>query len=87
MDCAARLAKELGMVDQEFCDRQTKLFQAVGLPTDCPEDRHDAMLDAMMRDKKVVGGVLKFILPTRIGKVELVDSPGSEAILRSLKNV
>ena len=86
MDCAARLAKELGMVDQEFCDRQTKLFKAVGLPTDCPEDQHDAMLSAMMRDKKVVGGVLKFILPTRIGHVELVDSPGDEAILRSLKN-
>ena len=63
MDCAARLAKELGMVDQEFCDRQTALFKAVGLPTDCPEDQHDAMLSAMMRDKKVVGGVLKFVLP------------------------
>ena len=86
MVCAARLAKELGMVDQEFCDRQTKLFNAVGLPTDCPEDQHDAMLAAMMRDKKVVGGVLKFVLPTRIGHVELVDSPGEEAILRSLKN-
>ena len=86
MDCAARLAKELGMVDQLFCDRQTALFKAVGLPTDCPEDQHDAMLAAMMRDKKVVGGVLKFVLPTRIGQVELVDSPGAEAILRSLQN-
>jgi 3-dehydroquinate synthase len=86
MVCAARLAKKLGMVDQEFCDRQAKLFTAVGLPTDCPEDQHDAMLSAMMRDKKVVGGVLKFILPTRIGHVELVDSPGAEAILRSLVN-
>ena len=86
MDCAARLARELGMVDQEFCDRQTKLFKAVGLPTDCPTDQHDAMLSAMMRDKKVVGGVLKFILPTKIGDVQLVDSPGSEAILRSLQN-
>jgi len=86
MVCAARLAKELGMVDKEFCDRQTALFKAVGLPTDCPENQHDAMLYAMMRDKKVVGGVLKFILPTRIGHVELVDSPGAEAILRSLQN-
>ena len=86
MVCAARLAKELGMVDQEFCDRQTALFESVGLPTQCPEDQHDAMLNAMMRDKKVVGGVLKFILPTKIGHVELVDSPGPEAILRSLRN-
>ncbi len=87
MECAARLAKELGMVDQEFCDRQTKLFKAVALPTDCPEEKHDALLAAMMRDKKVVGGVLKFILPTRIGHVELVDSPGADAILRSLQNI
>ncbi len=86
MVCAARLARDLEMVGNEFCDRQSAIFEAIGLPTRCPEEQHAAMLEAMMRDKKVVGGVLKFILPTRIGHVKLVNSPGVEAIQKSLHN-
>ena len=86
MVCAARLAKDLGMVQQEFCQRQMALLDAVGLPTQCPEENHQALWEAMARDKKVVGGKLKFVLPTRVGHVELIDSPGEAKVLNSLKN-
>ena len=86
MVCAARLAKDLGMVQQEFCQRQMALLDAVGLPTQCPQENHQALWDAMARDKKVVGGNLRFVLPTRVGRVELTDSPGKAKVLKSLKN-
>jgi len=86
MTCAARLAKQLGMVDQDFCDRQTKLFLKIGLPVECPAEKLDELMDAMTRDKKVSGGKLKLILPTRMGHVELVDAPDREQILTSWKH-
>jgi 3-dehydroquinate synthase len=86
MTCAARLARQLGMIDQDFCDRQTKLFLDVGLPVECPNEKHDQLMEAMTRDKKVSGGKLKLILPTRMGHVELVDAPESKQILASWKH-
>ena len=86
MTCAARLAKQLGMVDQNFCDRQTKLFLDIGLPVECPNEKLDELMEAMTRDKKVSGGKLKLILPTRMGHVELIDAPDPKQIHASWKN-
>lgn len=86
MTCAGRLARNLGMVDEFFLDRQTKIFHDLHLPTACPAERHDELLAAMMRDKKVSHGKLKLILPTEIGNVELLAAPENELILESLHN-
>lgn len=86
MVCAARLGKQLGMVDQAFCDRQRRLFEALGLPVRCPETRHDELVAAMQRDKKVVSGQLKLILPNAIGSVGLVPAPADSEIFKSLLN-
>ena len=37
-----------------------------------PELDRDEMLDAMTHDKKVEHGRLRFVLPTEMGRVELV---------------
>lgn len=84
MNCAARLAMKLDMVDDHLLDRQTRLFQAVGLPVDCPTERHDEILAAMKHDKKVAAGQLKLILPTHIGDVTLIPAPDDELIRESL---
>ncbi|MFK7768833.1 MAG: 3-dehydroquinate synthase [Mariniblastus sp.] len=86
MTCAGRLARNMGRVDQGFLDRQTKLFKDVGLPVECPSQHHVELVDAMKRDKKVSRGKLVLILPTRIGHVEEVDSPGDAMLLESLQN-
>jgi 3-dehydroquinate synthase len=86
MTCAGRLARNLKMVDQEFLDRQTKLFQAVGLPVDCPNERHRELVDAMKHDKKVARGKLILILPTELGVVDQFAAPDDETILLSLQN-
>ena len=86
MVCAARLARQLGMVDQTFCDRQRQLFEELGLPVLCPESPHDELVGAMQRDKKVVGGELKLILPKALGDVGLVPAPADSEIFKSLIN-
>ena len=86
MTCAGRLARNMGMVDQAFLDRQTKLFKAVELPTDCPDEKHQELVDAMKHDKKVSRGKLVLILPTEIGHVKEVPSPEDDELLKSLQN-
>jgi 3-dehydroquinate synthase len=72
MMCAARLAERLRRVDAKFVKRQESLLVALGLPVDLPATDHDALLDAMARDKKSQAGRLRFVLPNRLGHVELV---------------
>jgi 3-dehydroquinate synthase len=72
MLCASRLAERTGRVDALFTDRQRKLLAALGLPVDLPELDHERIIETMAHDKKVQHGRLRFILPSRMGQVELV---------------
>jgi 3-dehydroquinate synthase len=72
MQCAARLAAQLRRVDQAFVERQEKLLLALGLPVSVPKLDIDVLMDAMRRDKKIEHGKLRFVLPSRLGHVDLV---------------
>lgn len=87
MECAAQLARKLGLVSDEFVSRQTKLLEALALPTAPPARwATDELIAVMRRDKKAVGGQMRFILPTRLGEVKLFDDvpePLVRAVLES----
>ena len=85
MVAEAELARALGMVDEGFCSRQKAIFESAGLPVACPSGKESELVDAMTRDKKVASGKLNFILPTGIGDVKSVPSPGPDAIEAALK--
>lgn len=72
MLCASRLAERLGRVDATLTARQRALLVALGLPTQVPDVDADQVLRTMMHDKKVEYGKLRFVLPSRMGQVELV---------------
>jgi 3-dehydroquinate synthase len=74
MVCASRLAERLGRVTADVTERQVTLLAALGLPT-APDPAWDAdqLIHHMRRDKKALAGRLRFVLPGRIGHVELVD--------------
>ncbi len=74
MMCAAHLAERMGRIGPDFTRRQYDLLVALGLPVALLDVDHEALLGAMMRDKKVEHGRLRFVLPTRIGHVELVGN-------------
>ncbi|HEY1192510.1 MAG TPA: 3-dehydroquinate synthase [Gemmata sp.] len=74
MTDAARLAQKMGLVTDEFVARQTKLLETLWLPTaPLAPFATDDLISVMRRDKKAVGGQMRFILPTRLGAVKLFD--------------
>jgi 3-dehydroquinate synthase len=74
MMCAARLAERMGRIDAALVERQRALLETFKLPLDVPVVDHDELIELMYRDKKVDRGKLRFVLPTRMGHVELVPS-------------
>jgi 3-dehydroquinate synthase len=83
---ASRLAERLGRVDAQFTRRQHDLLAALGLPVSPPELDAEQILAVMARDKKVEHSQLRFVLPTRLGHVELVsgiDPADVRAVLAS----
>jgi 3-dehydroquinate synthase len=73
MSLAARLAEKLGRIDSDLRRRQNDLLERFGLPTAPPAEWNtDELIAAMRRDKKAAAGRLRFVLPVRIGEVELV---------------
>jgi len=85
MMCAARLAGRLGRMDAGFVERQERLLAALRLPVELPKLDEEALLAAMMHDKKVTDGKLRFVLPSRLGEVELVDEIDSADVRMSLR--
>jgi 3-dehydroquinate synthase len=75
MTCAAKLAEKLTLIDSELVRRQEALLKILRLPT-VPGSAYptDELIAVMRRDKKAVGGKMRFILPTRLGEVKLFDN-------------
>ncbi|HVX61811.1 MAG TPA: 3-dehydroquinate synthase, partial [Pirellulales bacterium] len=85
MLCASRLAERMGRIDASVTARQHALLQALGLPLDVPEDlQSEAILRVMERDKKVEHGRLRFVLPSRMGSVELVGDVSPDDVRAAL---
>ena len=83
---ASRLAERLGLIDSAVTSRQEALLSLFGLPTRLPAGwghSNDAVIDRMKLDKKTLGGQLRFVLPKRMGHVEVVTDVG-EADVRAV---
>jgi 3-dehydroquinate synthase len=84
MMCAARLAEKLGRIDRELIDRQAKLLSALSLPIETPDLPAETLISHMQHDKKTQQGRLRFVLPSRLGHVELVDVDDLDAVRAAL---
>lgn len=81
---AARTALQLGLLNQAQVMRIRTLLAAVELPLSAPADMDfPVFMRHMMRDKKVLAGKLRLILPTNIGQADLF-SDVSEAVLQAV---
>lgn len=69
---AAELSQAVAGLPAADVQRITDLFRRAGLPTsiDCNRQQVRRLFEAMQLDKKVSGGEIKFVLATRIGRVE-----------------
>jgi 3-dehydroquinate synthase len=90
MVAAARLACSLGRIDEAVVTRQQRLLEQLGLPlvTDSLGGiSDDTLLAIMARDKKTLNGQLRFVLPDRIGHVELVEDIDAKAASAAIRVV
>jgi len=84
---AARLAADMGRIPPDVVARQDQLLSRFRLPVSPPSQLREAesLIVIMGRDKKTMGGRLRFVLPSRIGHVDLVDGAAIEAVRRVLE--
>lgn len=76
MVCAARLGVLLGLLSQKAEERLVSLLWAYDLPIDLDGLDLDTekVMHAMQRDKKRTSSGLKFVVPSKIGKVVLREN-------------
>jgi 3-dehydroquinate synthase len=87
MIAAARLAHDLKTLDETSVSRITATVARAGLLT--TENRLSAkeVVDAMIYDKKVRAGKVRFVLPDRIGHVVIRDDVPSDFVLRAVESL
>lgn len=69
---AAQTARSLGLIDESIVCRIVQLLQAFDLPVSVPESMgFDSFIQHMRRDKKVLGGQIRLVLPTAIGQADV----------------
>lgn len=85
MSVAARLAANLELCSGETRDKILAILEQYELPTRIPDTfTPEQILEAMGTDKKIQSGKLRFILPTEIGKVEIVSSVTRDEIVQAI---
>lgn len=87
MVCASRLAEARGLIEHAVTERQRELLDEFGLPTVPGRWPVDDLLAAMRKDKKAVAGKMRFVLPVRLGTVDLFDHVPETAVLHVLQSL
>jgi 3-dehydroquinate synthase len=87
MAAVASLAVQRGVLPQADAERQKRLIRSAGLPSQWPDLDPDLVLSTLQGDKKVRNGRLRFVLPSRIGAVSIVDDVSSDEIRACLASM
>lgn len=81
MHAAARIAQGMGLFSAELVARQERLLHAFGLPSSFPKDVDmEEIIGLTLRDKKVKGKKVRWILPNAIGSVEIRNDVPNELV-------
>jgi 3-dehydroquinate synthase len=87
MVMAARTAERLGQFKTDDVDRVIALLQRAGLPVHGPEEmKAEDYLPHMMRDKKVLAGELRLVLPLSIGRSEVRGGVTHDRVLAAIND-
>ena len=84
---AAQTAKLLGLLADKDIERIKNLLIKAKLPVKRPEQMAiESYIPHMLRDKKVISGKLRLVIPTKIGQVEVMDGIEKSVVLESINN-
>ena len=85
MVMAARTAQRLGKFSEDDIQRIITLLKRAGLPVNGPQSMAPAAyLPHMMRDKKVLAGELRLVLPLAIGQSEVRGGVSHDLVLSAI---
>jgi 3-dehydroquinate synthase len=73
------------MFRAEALHRLIRLLERIGLPTHLPKSDPGVLMSLMDSDKKAVAGQVRFVLPSKIGHVDLVNSVPRDILRRAIK--
>jgi 3-dehydroquinate synthase len=71
----AELARLAGKLDDALVDRHRSVLTSLGLPVTYRGDRWPQLLDAMKRDKKSRGSLLRFVVLTDLARPTRLEGP------------
>ena len=85
MVMAARTSERLGQFTSADTQRIITLLQRAGLPVNGPREMSsEAYLPHMLRDKKVLAGEIRLVLPLALGKSEVRGGVSHEVVLNAI---
>jgi len=87
MTAASHLAQSLNMIDATAQSRIESLIKSAGLPTGGLTLNVEAIVNAMAFDKKVEGGKIRLILPTKIGAVTIRDDVPIDLVRQAVESL
>ncbi len=87
MVCASRLAETRGLIEHATTERQRELLDEFGLPTVPGPWAIDDLLATMRKDKKALAGRMRFVLPRRLGTVDLFDDVPETQVRQVLESL
>ncbi len=83
---AAKTAQLLGLIDEQQFERILTILKKAKLPVHTPNTMSfDDFIKHMMRDKKVLSGKLRLVLPTGIGTSEVVSDVPNQVIEQAIE--
>jgi len=86
MMMAGKLATMLGMFSESELVKQLQLIEKLQLPTTVADISSEAILKAMDNDKKKDANTKKFILPKKIGEVDIVSNIDDDMVLKAIQS-
>ena len=81
---AAEIGRRLGMMTGDEVDRQRSVLSVYGLPVSWPELPSEDVVNAMVNDKKTIGGVIRWVLLDGIGHAVTRKDIPEDIVLDSL---
>lgn len=84
---AALLSLNRGLIDHQYASRIIELLKHIGLPIGFETPDISEMLDLLLLDKKAKSGRLRFVLPTKVGLVEIFSDISDNEIKHVLEEL
>ncbi|AUI87112.1 3-dehydroquinate synthase [Vibrio azureus] len=82
---AAKTSHLCGLISQQQLDRIITILRRAKLPVHTPESMtFDDFMTHMMRDKKVLSGQLRLVLPTDIGAAQVITGTPQDVIQQAI---